>query len=317
MLLVGAATARGQCTPGGPPSPRAVRGSISGVVMDTSHLELDNVEVVIRQPNRRARSEANGRFRLDSLAPGNYELIVRRIGYEMALQTITVTDSGGVARFCLIPDVKALQPMITSVFRGGLSGVIGDTTYAMVPGAEVRIMGMGLWTHSDSSGAFYLPVKKGTYAVVVTKKPYGQQLLSVTVPEDSGRKIAVWLGSRPRNANTLAIELDGIRQRVMRTPQFRYHIVSAEELSSTEMSLTQAVRVAGRTNVQDDCEAKIGGEPLAKIPLYMLAKDEIAMMEVVTAPLTKGSQIARTPAPGGFGTRRLSDCPTVIVWLKR
>lgn len=284
--------------------------------MDTSHLELDNVEVFIREPKRHARSAANGRFHLDSLPPGNYPLIVRRIGYEIAMQTITVTDSGGIARFCLIPDVQALQPMITSSFRGGLSGVVGDTTYAMVPGAEIRVMGAGLHAISDSAGAFHIPLEKGTYAVVVSKKPYGQQLFSVTIPKDSGRNIAVWLGSRPRNANRLAMELDGIRERAMWIPAFRYHIVSAENLAATDMNLTQAVRVAGRTNVQDDCEATIGGSGGFSLPLYLIEKDEILMMEVVTQPLTRGGKTTRAPSKKTFGLTPPSDCPQVIVWLK-
>src|SRR5687767_9744417 len=97
-----AGSAAAQCTPGGPPSPTAVRGAIVGVVMDTSHNVLENVDVFIRSARRSAKSGPQGRFQIPDLEVGIHELTVRRIGYEIAMQKIAVTDSGGIARFCLI-----------------------------------------------------------------------------------------------------------------------------------------------------------------------------------------------------------------------
>ncbi|MEO5566987.1 MAG: carboxypeptidase-like regulatory domain-containing protein [Gemmatimonadaceae bacterium] len=189
--------------------------------------------------------------------------------------------------------------MVTSAPRGGLSGVIGDTTYAMVDGAEVRIMGEGKWVLSDSTGAFHIPIEKGTYAVVVSKKGYGKSLVSVTVPPDSGRKIAVWLGSLPRNPNRTALAMDGIRIRIMTTPAHRYKMITAEDLAKTDMNVVQMVRVAGRSAVLDDCPATIGGDGFS-LPLYLIDKNEIALLEVIGAPLA----------------RRAPKCPGVIVWMK-
>jgi hypothetical protein len=324
MLAGGRASA--QCTPGGPPNPAAVKGAIVGIVMDSAHAALDNATVLIRQPRREAQTNERGFFQLTDLEPGTYELVVRRIGYELALQQYIVTDSGGVARFCLFPDPQGLAPMITSVPRGGLSGVIGDTTYATVSGAEVRIVGGGKWTLSDSAGGFYLPVEKGTYGVLVKKAGYGDQIVSVTIPNDSGRRIAVWLGSRKRNANTLSWAIEGMRQNVMLTPAHRYHQLSAEELAKTDMNITQAVRVAGKTNVSDDCEARIAGS-IFTLPLYMLNKEEIMMLEIIGAPLTRRSGAPRgvTSINGnqniplqGLGSRLTQPwgCPGVVAWMK-
>jgi hypothetical protein len=267
--------------------------------MDTAHNVLDNVEVFIRQPKRQARTNVRGTFALGDLEPGTYELIVRRIGYELALQKYIVTDSGGVARFCLQSEAQGLAAMITSVPRGGLSGVVGDTTYAVVPGAEVRLLGDGKWAITDSAGGFFIPVEKGIYPVMVSKKGYGPQVLSVRVPQDSGRKIAVWLGAPGRNPNTFKLHIEDMRQRILRTPAHRYRQVTSEDLASSELSLVQLVRVAGRGPADDDCEAFVAGTRM-QLPLYMFDKNDIAMMEIVGGPIRA----------------KAARCPQVIVWMK-
>jgi hypothetical protein len=295
-----ATTARAQCRPGGPPSPPMERRALVGIVMDSLHEPLADVEVLIRAPRRQVRTNARGVFKLGGLEPGTYEVTVRRIGYELALQKYVITDSGGVARFCLVAEPRGLAPMVTSVLRGGLSGVVADTAMALVPGAEVRVMGEGLWAVTDSAGEFYIPAEKGTYAVVVTKNGYGQALLSVSIPTDSGRRIAVWLGSRHRNPNSMKLAIDGIRQRIMRTPAHRYKMVTSEDLARSNLSVAQVAQVAARTGVPDDCEAGIGGEQYS-LPLYMIDKSEIAMMEIIGQPLRR---------------TRVGRCPGLIVWLK-
>src|SRR5687767_7077973 len=121
--------ADGQCAPGGPPNPAWVKRALVGLVMDDRHRPIEGADVFIRSPRRETKTNADGRFRLADLDTGIYELSVRRLGYETAIQSYQVTDSGGGARFCLVPEPRGLPAMITSARRAGLSGVIGDTTY--------------------------------------------------------------------------------------------------------------------------------------------------------------------------------------------
>src|SRR3954471_1219771 len=157
--------AMAQCTPGGPANPSAVKRTIVGTVMDTSHLVLENVTVAIKSPRRQAKTNAQGRFRLADLDTGTYEIAVLKIGYETALQSYVVTDTGGVARFCLIPEAHELPTIIASAKRLGLSGVIGDSNYNALAGAEVRVVGAGQHVLTDSAGLFHLAVPKGTYPI--------------------------------------------------------------------------------------------------------------------------------------------------------
>jgi hypothetical protein len=314
--------ARAQCTPGGPPNPPATPRTITGIVMDSAHNVLENAQVMIARPRRETRTSARGIFQLRDLDTGTYEITVRRIGHEIAVQKYIVTDSGGVARFCLFTEISALAPMITSVFRGGISGVIGDTALAMVRGAEVRVLGENKLAYSDSAGAFFFDVKPGRYTVVAKKKGYATQVIGVTVPKDSGRKVVVWLGSPARNPIAMANAIEGMRWNILMTPSFRYHRLTAEDLANNSLSLEQQIRVTGRQNVLDNCPVAIAGHGFG-LPLYMIDKNDIALLEIVGAPLrqarsaptsingNKGIPLQRSP---GLAPSR--DCPGLLAFMK-
>ena len=347
LLLVAtlaAVPAHAQCTPGGPPNPPATKRTITGIVMDSAHNPLENATVfildsaknvlehstaIVARPLREVRTNGRGIFQIPDLDPGTYRLTVRRIGYLVAVQSYIVTDSGGVARFCLFQDIQSLPTMITSVSRGGITGVVGDSALALVKGAEVRVFGENMFALTDSAGGFFFPVKPGEYTLAVKKKGYGPQIVAVTVPKDSGRKIVVWLGSPPRNPNRYADEIEGMRMRILMTPSFLYHRLTSEELARSDLSVEQMARMKAQTIVRDDCEAFISGMGFT-LPLYMLDKDDIALLEVVSPRMTSaGGEMrgvtsingnARVPNQARAGGRssgaRTPDCPTIIAWMK-
>jgi hypothetical protein len=313
-----AATLSAQCTPGGPPNPSALRGSIVGIVMDTAHDPIEGATVFIRNPNRSARTNAAGLFRIDSLLAGTYELTVRRIGHDIAVQSYTVTDTGGIARFCLIPDPRGLAPMITAVKRGGLGGVVGDSTYKTIPGVEIRAVAGGARAITDSAGGFYLPLKPGTYALMVKKEGFGSQLISVTVPSDSGRQIAIWLSSPPKNARRIAAAIeDSMKFRLMFARAASSKLLSSEDIMKNPSDILLTVQAAAVTRVSQWCEAVIDGGPY-KIPLYAIDKSEIAVMEVYNGKAPRGGATSIEPR-GTMPTTAGSsdDCNVrVYVWLK-
>jgi hypothetical protein len=296
-----------------------MRGALTGIVMDSAHAILDGAEVFIERPARRARTDANGRFIIDKLEPGKYQVSVRRIGYEMAQQDYFVTDSGGVARFCLVADVTRLQPMVTSSKRLGIGGVIGDSTYQPLAGADVRVFGEDHML-SDSAGGFFIPVKPGTYAVVVTKHGYGRQLVSVTVPKDSGRQIAVWLGSPPRNPNRMAAAYDEMRIRIDTANTNRSALWSAEKLASVSVDTRFAAQTAIKDKLPEECLAIIDGGPW-RLPIDAIAKEDIAAMEIYEGKAPRGGATSIDPR----GTQQASatdpywGCKPrfiIFIWLK-
>ena len=116
--------ASAQCAVGGPLNPPAVPRTIVGIVLDTANVPIEGANVLIRDPRREVRTGRDGLFRIRDISPGSYDLTVRRIGYEVAVRRYVVSDTGGVARFCLIPEPRGLAPMISSARRAGVGGVM-------------------------------------------------------------------------------------------------------------------------------------------------------------------------------------------------
>lgn len=319
--LAGGRAMAQQCKPGLPANPPAIRRSMVGIVLDSANRPIENANVAIRKPRREARSGTNGQFTLQDLEPGIYEVAVRRLGYETTLARYLVADSGGVARFCLVPEARGLAPMITSVSRSGLAGIVGDSTYKALAGAEIRAVGENRVTETDSTGSFYLPLKPGTYAIWVIKPGFARQTLSVTIPPDSGRQVAVWLGSPPPDKNRLASNMEDMRGRLLRATPMYSALVSSETIArfSTDLAgVAQAESKGGR--VTDDCEAVIDGGPLT-LPLYMIDKGDVAMMEVYLPRQARGTQTSimsgATRAPTSVGARSGGRCTAkVFLWMK-
>jgi hypothetical protein len=329
VALVSAGSAhlsRAQCAPGGPPNPAATPRAITGIVMDSAHSPLENVNVGLRKPRRQAKTNAQGRFTLADLDTGTYEISVYKIGYETAVQSYVVTDTGGIARFCLIPEARALPAMISAANLLGLGGVVGDSNYKALEGAEVRVMGAGLHVLTDSTGSFHLAVPKGTYPVWISKPGYGRQMLSVTIPADSGRQIAVWLGSPAPDANAVAARIDDMRNRILWARPNRSALVSAEEIARSSAPLNGILVAKAKAAVIDSCPAHIDGTDFT-LPLYMIDKGDVAMMEIYLAGTPRRSvSISSAGTAGGskitVGTQSSgppsgNQCGTIWVWLKR
>lgn len=63
--------------------------------MFRSGAPLREATLVITELRRSARSDSAGRFRFDSVPPGRYTLIARRLGYLINRDTIELPPGGG------------------------------------------------------------------------------------------------------------------------------------------------------------------------------------------------------------------------------
>ena len=67
------------------PQIAAGQQSVEGTVYDSLlHASLRDADVWLRGSDRHARTDGNGRFRLDSIAPGRYTLLVSHPGLDSA-----------------------------------------------------------------------------------------------------------------------------------------------------------------------------------------------------------------------------------------
>ena len=127
--------------------------TISGIVRDTASQTLDGAEVFIPSLRRTTAADTSGRFLFSDIKSGTYDVAVRRLGFFPQTRTVVVTnDSGGRVEFSLVPNRSSLPTVSVTAARGGLSGVIGDTSWRAIAGAEILVSGARRAV-SDSSGA--------------------------------------------------------------------------------------------------------------------------------------------------------------------
>lgn len=314
-LVLGGSAAQAQdsVTPR-PAGPR----TIVGVVTDTSDdVLVDSVLVTIVKLKRETMSRADGTFRFDDVDPGTYEVRTRRFGYRPQERAVTVGASGGAMRFELMPFAQPLPTVVTSTDRGGLSGVIGDTSYAIVEGAEVAIVASDRRALTDSLGRFHVDVRPGKYMVRISKPGFATKLLSVTVPRDSGRKLVTTLAPRTAANNRDAMNMQALAKRLAEAVSARSKLYTREELAGMgDYDLDRiAIRGSGQP-VADTCLAVIDGGPTS-MPLWTLKAADLEMVEVYVG---KASRPTITSIMGGSpspGRSRPSACVTVYAWLRK
>ncbi len=256
---------------------------LSAVVVDEEGRPLPGVDVVLGSLNRRARTDSKGQFRIMGLAPGEYEVNVRRIGYAARNQLLRTSVFGGVVpEILLVPTSPTLAPIVAAADRGGLFGIVADTGMRPVAGARVSVAGSGLNATTDSLGAFYVPLRPGSYLVYIDRKPFSRQLIGVTVPKSVGREIAVWLHQIPRkNAIVEAMQLFDLNQRIVGSSKASTRFFTRDAL--LEQGITSIDGLARRwagAGITSMCTARLGGQNNWSQPINQLQTDDIEFVEM-------------------------------------
>lgn len=291
------------------PGPR----KLAGVVRDTIGFPIEGVELTIASSHRRTTSSGNGAFQFDNLAPGSYEVRARKFGYAPQVRTIVVDSAGGAGAFAMLSIPVPLLPVVSNASRGGLSGVVGDTAFHPLPGAEVRIVGHSDVTRTDSTGAFYIPVRPGNYTVAISEPGYDFKIVGVIVPSDSGRRITAYLTpqSHPPSVREVHNLEDFASRMAWRTVQNSKVFTRAELEERGIEWVTDAVQMGWgwfgvtdreRNDLDHDCAAVKNGGP-AYVMLESLMVEEIETIEVYKAL----PSISLTKLPAGQGTRILNN----------
>lgn len=96
-------------------------GSVSGTVKDTAGAAVNGAEVSLvhsQAVSRTALTGADGKFTLDNVAPGSYELKVARAGFGGYRAAVQVTP-GSTKEFSVVLDVNALSEEVTVTAEAG------------------------------------------------------------------------------------------------------------------------------------------------------------------------------------------------------
>ncbi|MDB4915632.1 MAG: TonB-dependent receptor plug [Gemmatimonadetes bacterium] len=267
-----------------------------GLVTDTAAFPLEGVEIIIPGLLRRISTKADGSFRMDSMPRGTYSVRARKIGYAPQVREIEVAAMGAAMDFALVPAPRALPSVVVSAVRGGLSGTVADTAYDYVAGADVTVLGKDLRAVTDSTGSFYLPAPEGHYMVSLHKDGYKDRLVSVTVPGDSGRRIAAFLQPAAQRAHVEAWNVPDLEQRMAWRSKQSTAFYTREDLKKLDIDwVYDAMNMGGQKKYDADCSVVVDGGPNT-VKVNTLTVDDIEAIEVYSILRAGGNPNAQPPS---------------------
>ena len=315
-----------------PPGPKL----FVGTVKDTLANPLEGVEITIPALQKRLFTKDDGTFRFDDVKAGKYSMRARKFGYAPQVREFEVESNGGTGEFELMPIARALPAVVASAARGGLSGVVADTGYAAVAGAEVTILGKGLRTVTDSGGGFFIPAPAGSFMVSIHKPGYADKLASVRIPADSGRHLTAMLGPAVPVPVREAWNIADLASRQAWRNRQTMPFYTREEIQKLGIVwIYDLVRMAGSDQYSTDCAVVVNGGP-TWVSLATLTVDDVESIEVYNTARVRGPSsrqtgirpIARSRPMRGEGMVPMSNtevadfenltrnCPTVYAWLR-
>lgn len=265
-----------------------VAGSIRGFVVDDKDQPIADADVLVEQLRSRMRTSSAGRFAFIGVKDGKYTVVVRSIGYETQTVRVTVRDSIASVRVKMVRASFSLPALVTTVSRGGLSGVVADTGYQPLSGVHVRVMGVSESARTDTSGRFFLPIQPGRYLVRLDRDGFARQLIGVTVPENEGREIAAWMVPKRGSDNPqIGANLFDLNMRMMRMGPATSKLFSREDIERIgKRDVLTLVREGAGYLVSADCRVTVNGGPQTKA-IWELYADNIEFVEIAEIPKTR------------------------------
>lgn len=305
----------------------AVRGQVAA----SDGILLSGAEVEVMGTTLKARTDAMGRFVIPVSRDSSYTVVVRRIGFAPRTQRIPTRGAGASPVIRLVQYATALAPVVTAAPRKGLFGVVADSTHQPISDARISVMGSALRTRSDSSGAFSLPLAAGAWVLRVERPPYGEELVGVTVPADSGREVAIWLTRTDRaTAAVVASQRFDLNQRIMRQKGPSAHYFSRDGLLEKGiLELSQLARQWANGSITADCLVTVYDPTRYSVPLNALSTSDVEFVELYQASTVGGAQPRGRTSLGGNRTTYLTPTSSrpsadpacgnlaLIAWLRK
>jgi hypothetical protein len=297
---------------------------------------------------RRTLSKVDGGFLFSDIAPGKYDVRARKMGYAPQVQSLVVDSLGGATLFALVPLPHVLRPIVTTVARGGLSGVVGDTAFNALVGAEVRVLGHDQYAATDSLGTFYIPIRPGSYILSVKQPGFAYRLVSVIIPPDSGQRIRVNLAPATQTpSHRQAHNVDDFASRVAWRQAAHSRMYTRAELQGMGIEWVYdavrmgfaAIHLGPDPRIDRDCTVVVNGGP-DTTTLAPLTVDDVETVEVydvatsISATSTTPRRNFSTPGAASSVARPMRDpvplantedaawanrtkaCTLVYVWLR-
>jgi hypothetical protein len=291
-------------------------GSIVGIVTDTSGIPIADAQVMIPKLRRLILSGPDGSFRFDTVPPGKYDVRARKLGYAPQIEQIKTDKAGGrLDNFELVPIDHLLPTVVATVGRLGLSGIVADTALVGVPGADVKVLGVGMDAVTDSVGAFYVPVvKPGNYMASVSKDGYEARVVGFSIPTDSGRRVTVSLGPPVPHSHREAWNIKGLTQTIAWAQPGSHFMYGHDYMVRkgfvwVQEEIADAAQNFGLSDPPDaDCYATVNGGPTI-ISIRDVTVDEVESVQIMGQSRVRGAAASRPGGPTGGGSRPAAMMP--------
>lgn len=251
----------------------------------------------VRSPS--SRTDERGGFQLQ-LAPGTYQMLVRRIGYAPWSGSKTVS-AGDSITIRLSPLPQSLRAVRVHGEGAGIYGEIaGLDGLDRIKGAKVQVAGANAKVETDSAGTFFVPVKRaGVYAIRITARGYAMDFFTVAVKENEVADASRYLLSAERSANIPEMAWAQFDDRIRWAQKTNYALVPGADIRRYHGSLREAVQSLG---AQLGNGARLGDFPpcifLDGIPrpgmlLEAISIDEVKAIEVYGLDPWRYSDLAK------------------------
>ena len=190
-----------------PATPPPATGSLSGVVRDVAGTPLPDVSVTLLGESLATRTDTTGYFALDAVPVGSHTALFRRIGYRsVEYRWLAEAKKGLQIAVTMTPVPRQLERVVieapgTSRRRGtsSIGGMVSDSAGHGVAGADVRLLGSGLSTMTDSSGGFeFQLLAAGSYIVRARRRGLASGNYVMQIADDDSRGITIKLYGLPK-----------------------------------------------------------------------------------------------------------------------
>lgn len=134
------------------------------------------------------------------ISAGSHTLLLRRIGYQSVERRLSVRPGIYVQlTISLTPTAQQMERVVVEASAGSrkrgtssIGGTVMDSTGRGVPASEVRLLGSGLSTTTDSAGTFlFSTLAAGSYIVRARKEGLAAGNAVVQIIDDDDRSIQV------------------------------------------------------------------------------------------------------------------------------
>lgn len=182
--------------------------SLSGTVRDINGALLADVSVTLMDENMATRTDSLGHFEIRDVPPGGHTVLFRRIGYRSTEYRWVARPGDGLqidVVMTLAPSQLSrvvIEASGTSRRHGtsSIGGTVSDSAGLAVSDADVRLLGAGLSTVTDSTGRFeFQMLAAGSYIVRTRKRGLMSSSLVMQLVDDDSRGITIKLFGLPKN----------------------------------------------------------------------------------------------------------------------